>query len=272
MTAGIPSAPKQPHGRAPGREPVVEARDLGVYFHLQQRRRVSVKRLLLGGGLLRAPRVLWALRNVSFSCEEGQVLGVVGHNGAGKSTLCLVLSQILTPDEGQIEVRGQVSTLLSLGAGFNRDLTGRENILLNGVFLGMTRKAIEGKLDEIVAFSELEEFIDQPVRFYSSGMRARLGFSIATSLEPDILILDEVLSVGDTAFRAKSRARIEEMMARSRLIVIVSHATHFLRTICTHCLWLDHGRVRAFGEAPGILDAYQASTGVSEPDELTSEV
>ncbi len=257
---------------APAREPIVEVSDLGVYFHLQQRRRVSIKRLILGGGVLRAPRVLWALRHVTFSCREGEVLGIVGPNGAGKSTLCLVLSQILTPDEGQISIRGKVSTLLSLGAGFNRDLSGRENIMLNGVFLGMTRKAMEEKIDEIVAFSELGEFIDQPVRFYSSGMRARLGFSIATVLDPEVLILDEVLSVGDAAFRAKSRERIEELMARSRLIVIVSHATAFLRSICTHCVWLERGRMRGFGEAHEILDAYEAETGVVDPGISESDV
>ena len=253
------------------RTPVVEAQGLGIYFHLQQRRRASVKSLLLGGGLRRAPRVLWALRDVSFACHEGEILGVVGANGAGKSTLCLALSQILLPDEGRVVVRGRVSTLLTLGAGFNRDLSGRENILLNGAFLGIPRRRIDEKLDEIVAFSELGEFIDQPVRFYSSGMRARLGFSIASALDPEILILDEVLSVGDRSFRAKSQRRIEEMMAQSRLIVIVSHATSFLRTLCTHALWLHGGRLRGCGEAKAVLDAFEAEVGGPGADVDASE-
>ena len=260
------------HARAVGGSaPILEVDDLGIYFHLQQRRRVSIKRLL-GGGIRRAPKVIWALRHVSFACREGQVLGVVGPNGAGKSTLCLALSRILTPDEGRVVVRGKVSTLLTLGAGFNRDLTGRENILLNGVFLGMPRKAVEARLGEIIAFSELGEFIDQPVRFYSSGMRARLGFSIAATLEPEILILDEVLSVGDRSFREKSRRRIEELMAQSKLIVIVSHSTAFLRALCTHCLWLERGGVRGFGDAEPVLDAFEASSGVAHPGVDASEV
>jgi ABC-type polysaccharide/polyol phosphate transport system ATPase subunit len=241
--------------------PVIEVEGLGIYFHLQSRRRVSIKTLLTGGGLRRAPRVLWALRDVSFRAHEGEVLGIIGANGAGKSTLCLALSQILTPDEGRVVVRGHVSALLTLGAGFNRDLSGRDNILLNGAFLGIPRRMIERKLEEIVEFSELGEFIDQPVRFYSSGMRARLGFSIAASLEPEILLLDEVLSVGDRAFQAKSRRRIQELMAASRLIVIVSHSTDFLRSLCTHCLWLEKGRVRAYGEAKPVLDAFVEATG-----------
>lgn len=255
------SPPTPDASPAAPRLPVVEVDDLGIYFHLQQRRRTSVKKLLTGGGLRTAPRVLWALRGVSFRSHEGEVLGVVGPNGAGKSTLCLALSQILTPDEGRVVVRGHVSTLLSLGAGFNRDLTGRDNILLNGAFLGIPRSTIDAKLEEIVDFSELGEFIDQPVRFYSSGMRARLGFSIAAILEPEILILDEVLSVGDASFRVKSQRKIEELMARSRLIVIVSHSLPFLRTLCTHALWLERGRMRGFGEAKAVLEGFEASMG-----------
>ncbi len=256
----------------PAGEPVLEVEDLGVYFPLQQRRRTSIKRLLTGGGLRRAPKVLWALRHVDFTCHEGEVVGIVGPNGAGKSTLCLALSQILTPDEGRVQVRGHVSTLLTLGAGFNRDLSGRDNILLNAAFLGISRREIESKLDEIVDFSELGEFIDQPVRFYSSGMRARLGFSIATALDPEILILDEVLSVGDRSFRAKSQRRIEELMAQSRLILIVSHSTVFLRGLCTHCLWLEGGRARAYGEADAVLDAFEAEIGGLDPGIAGSEV
>jgi ABC-type polysaccharide/polyol phosphate transport system ATPase subunit len=252
-------------------DPVVELRGLGIYFRLQQRSRVSIRKALLGGGLRRRAPVIWALRDVDLVCGEGQVVGVVGPNGAGKSTLCLVLSRILEPDEGTARVRGHVSTLLSLGAGFNRELSGRENILLNAAFLGIGRKEIGQRMDAIVEFADLGEFIDQPIRFYSNGMRSRLGFAIATALDPEILVLDEVLSVGDSAFRAKSQARIEEMMARSRLIVIVSHATSFLRSVCTHCLWLDRGHMRMYGEAGAVLDGYEREMGV-DPDIAASEV
>jgi ABC-type polysaccharide/polyol phosphate transport system ATPase subunit len=177
-----------------------------------------------------------------------------------------VLSRILEPDEGTVAVRGHVSTLLSLGAGFNRELSGRENILLNAAFLGIPRREIDRRMQAIVDFADLGEFIDQPIRFYSNGMRSRLGFAIATALDPEILVLDEVLSVGDRAFRAKSQARIEEMMSRSRLIVIVSHATSFLRSVCSHCLWLDRGHVRAFGDAKAVLDAYEAEVGGIDVD------
>lgn len=253
-------------------KPVVELEGLGVYFRLQQRSRMSIRKALLGGGLARKAPVIWALRDVDLTCHEGEVVGVVGPNGAGKSTLCLVLSRILEPDEGRIVVRGQVSTLLSLGAGFNRELSGRDNILLNAAFLGIPRKEIGRRMDEIMDFADLGEFIDQPIRFYSNGMRSRLGFAIATSLDPEILVLDEVLSVGDRAFRAKSQARIESLMARSRLIVIVSHSGAFLRTVCTHCLWLERGRVRGYGPAAEVLDAYEEEMGGIDPAIDASEV
>lgn len=253
-------------------EPVVELEGLGVYFRLQQRSRVSIRKALLGGGIRRNAPVIWALRDVSVSFDEKQIVGVVGPNGAGKSTLCLVLSRILEPDEGRVTVRGHVSTLLSLGAGFNRELSGRENILLNAAFLGIPRAEIGRRMQAIVDFADLGEFIDQPIRFYSNGMRSRLGFSIATALDPEILVLDEVLSVGDRAFRAKSQARLEEMMARSKLIVIVSHAISFLRSFCTHALWLDRGRVRGFGPAQAVFDAYVAEVGEVDPGIDASEV
>ncbi len=241
--------------------PVIDAEDLGIFYRLQQRRRVGIKRLLTGGGWNRDAPLLWALRGVTFQCHEGEILGIIGSNGAGKSTLCLALSQILLPDEGRVTVRGEVSTLLSLGAGFNRDLSGRENIYLNAAFLGIPRDEIEQKMEEIIDFSELGEFIDQPIRFYSSGMKSRLGFSVAAALDPEILILDEVLSVGDRGFQQKSRRRLESMMQRSRVIVIVSHSVPFLQELCTHAVWLEKGQMRGFGEAKAVLDEYIAATG-----------
>lgn len=240
---------------------VIDVQNLGIFYRLQQRRRVGIKSLLVGGGFRRDAPLLWALRGVSFQCHEGEIVGIIGTNGAGKSTLCLALSKILTADEGTVKVRGEVSTLLSLGAGFNRDLSGRENIYLNAAFLGLPRREIESKMDEIIEFSELGEFIDQPIRFYSSGMKSRLGFSVAATLDPEILILDEVLSVGDRAFQRKSRKRLQSMMDRSRVIVLVSHQVRFLRELCTHCVWLERGGLRAFGESKDVLDQYVAATG-----------
>lgn len=243
------------------RKPLIEIRSLGVCFRRHRKGGFSLKRALLTGTWRNRPPLLWALRNVSLTCYEGQALAIVGPNGAGKSTLCLVLSNILSPDEGQATIRGKVSPLLTLGAGFNLELSGRANILLNAAFLGIRRRQIERQADEIIAFSELGDFIDEPVRTYSRGMVARLAFSVAATIEPEILILDEVLSVGDSAFQAKSRKRIQEMMNQSKLIVIVSHSTGFLREVCTHCLWLDHGRAKMFGEACPVLDEYDQAAG-----------
>lgn len=251
--------------------PVIDVRDLGIFYRLQQRRRVGIKKLLAGGGFGRDAPLLWALRGVTFQCHEGAILGIVGPNGAGKSTMCLALSKILTPDEGSVDTRGEVSTLLSLGAGFNRDLSGRENITLNAAFLGISRREIESKMDEIIDFSELGEFIDQPMRFYSSGMKSRLGFSVAAVLDPEILILDEVLSVGDRAFQQKSRNRLQSMMDRSRVIVVVSHSVPFLQDLCTHCLWLEKGQMRGFGEAGPVLAAYVDASGGPSDGEAAGE-
>jgi ABC-type polysaccharide/polyol phosphate transport system ATPase subunit len=252
-------------------EPIVRMRDLGVYFHLHKRQKINLRQALLRRSWVSRPQVLWALRHIDLELHQGQVLGIVGHNGAGKSTLCLVLSQILQPDEGELTVRGKVSQLVSLSTGLNSDLSGRANVRLYAAYLGIPRSELDAKLEEIIAFSELGEFIDEPMRHYSSGMRARLGFSVATTLEPEILILDEVFSVGDASFRRKAQGRIEAMMARCKLIAIVSHSTDFLRRLCSHALWLEGGRLRAFGEAEPVLAAYDGVMGKAtgpepEPD------
>jgi ABC-2 type transport system ATP-binding protein len=258
-----PSLPAAPPGRR-----LIEVRDLGIWYRLHKKKRTSVKSALLSGRLSARHELLWALRHVTFDCYEGQALGVVGPNGAGKSTLCLALARILTPDEGQANIHGQVSSLLTLGAGFNRDLSGRANIQLYAAFLGIPRRRLEQKMEDIIEFSELGDFIDEPVRAYSTGMRARLGFSVVTTLDPEILVLDEVLSVGDRAFRAKSEQRMREMMKQSKLIVIVSHSSALLRQICTHCLWLVRGGTRMYGEADEVLEAYNKSMGGVDVDPL----
>ncbi len=245
--------------------PLIRVADLGICFRRHTRRNLSLREMILTGRLRHAAPMLWALREVSFTCRDGQTLGIVGFNGAGKSTLCLALARILEPDEGELTVRGKMSPLLSLGAGFAPDLSGRENIQLCSAFLGMPRADLAEQMEEIIAFSELEAHIDEPFRHYSAGMRARLGFSIAATMSPEILILDEVLAVGDRLFHAKSRKRLEEMMAQSKIIIAVSHSLEFLRSICTHCMWLHEGRVALYGAAPDVLDAYEQSTGNGNP-------
>lgn len=232
---------------------------------MQTRRNPSLKQILLRRNAGPKSRLLWALRNINLICHEGEVLGVIGPNGAGKSTLCLVLSQILDPDEGELTVRGKVSALLTLGAGFNKDLSGRMNILINAAFLGISRKVIESNMNRIIEFSELSEFIDQPVRTYSSGMRARLAFSVASTITPEILILDEVLGVGDRAFRRKSQKRLEQMMHESKLIIIVSHSSSFILQTCTHCLWLEKGAIRMHGKASDVVASYEAEIDGANP-------
>jgi ABC-type polysaccharide/polyol phosphate transport system ATPase subunit len=241
------------------REKIVRLRDVGIWYRRRKQRSYSMRQVLMGQLLRDRSKVFWALRHVDLSCHEGQVLGIVGPNGAGKSTLCLVLAGILLPDEGDAEVRGRVSALLSLGAGFSRDLSGRENIMLSAAYLGIPRRTIEHHFREIVGFAELEEVIDEPVRTYSSGMKARLGFSVAASLQPEVLILDEVLSVGDLAFQNKSRRRIEQMIQASKLIIIVSHDVPLLRGLSTHSLWLEKGSVREYGDSQPVLAAFERS-------------
>ena len=202
----------------------------------------------------------WALRDVSFAIAPGEILGVIGKNGSGKSTLLEVIAEIISPDEGAVQVSGRRPTLLTIGAGFERELTGRDNVRLNAAYLGFSRKETEQMIGPIDEFSELGRFLDQPLKTYSTGMRARLGFSIAVHTDPDILLLDEVLSVGDADFQEKSRRRLSEMMTRARAIVVVSHAPGFMEDICSKVLWLEKGRVRDFGEPEPVLAAYSKST------------
>ena len=201
----------------------------------------------------------WALRNISFNVSEGEVLGVIGKNGAGKTTLLRLLVGVLYPDAGKVSVNGRISSLLSLGVGFSSNLSGRENVYLNGIYLGLTRAQINQKMDEIVAFSELEDFIDHQVRYYSSGMRARLGFSIAVNSNPDVLIIDEVLAAGDKDFRKKAEAQMREFMAKAKAIVISSHSMRMITDICDRVLWLQKGEIRKIGPAQEVVDEYSDS-------------
>ena len=199
----------------------------------------------------------YALQDVSFEIKKGEVVGIVGNNGAGKSTLLKVISGILKPTNGSVALQGNVVPMLELGSGFDYDLTGRENIFLNGAILGYSETFLKEKYDEIVAFSELGEFIDIPVRNYSSGMVMRLAFSIASMVSPDILIVDEILAVGDAAFQEKSYARMTELMSRGTTVLLVSHNLEQIRNLCDRVIWLDHGRIVAEGETQEICDRYQ---------------
>lgn len=255
-----PATAAEVQAQAPAEPPLIELHDVGVWYQRHRKKR-SLKRGLFAIRRHERPAVLWALRHINVSLHRKQALGVVGHNGAGKSTLCLVLARILMADEGRAIVRGRTTPLFGLGTGFNPQLTGRANINLYAAFLGIPRASVQRQMDAIIRFSELDDFIDEPLFTYSTGMRARLGFSVAAILEPEILILDEVLAVGDRAFQAKSRARMMEMIQQSKLIVLVSHSVSLLRKICTHCIWLDHGQQRMFGPAGEVLEAYEQSTG-----------
>jgi len=203
-----------------------------------------------------ANRVFWALRNVSFDVQRGEVLGVIGPNGAGKSTLLRVLSRITEPTEGDAWIHGKTASLLELGMGFHPELTGRENVFLNGAILGIPRREMLDRFDQIVAYSGLERFIDTPVKRYSSGMYVRLAFSVATQLNSDVLIVDEVLAVGDLEFQAKSIGTMEGASHEGRTIVLTSHNMADIRRVCHRCLVLDHGQVRFIGDVEDAIKAY----------------
>ena len=206
----------------------------------------------------------WALRNVSFDVRRGEVVGIIGRNGAGKSTILKIISGILKPTEGSVTHSGNIVPMLELGSGFDMDLTGRENIFLNGAILGYTKEFLESKFDEIVAFSELGDFIEIPIRNYSSGMLMRLAFSIATVVQPEILIVDEILAVGDENFQKKSRARMMELMGGGTTVLFVSHDMNQIREMCSRVVWLEGGTVKMFGPACEVCAAYDISA--PEPD------
>jgi ABC-2 type transport system ATP-binding protein len=199
----------------------------------------------------------WALKGVSFEVKKGDKFGIIGLNGAGKSTLLKLIAGVMKPTEGEIWVKGSMVPLLEMGAGFDPDYTGRENIFLKGALLGYPRRFLEEKFDEIVEFSELEEFIDVPLKNYSSGMKARLAFSIATMVEPEILIVDEVLSVGDAKFQEKSREKMNSLLDEDATVLFVSHSTQQVRNICNRAIWLDKGKLIAEGPVDEVCDVYE---------------
>lgn len=239
-------------------EPMIQVNNVSVRFRVANDRVTSIKQYMVQRltGKLKY-REFEALKQVSFSVEKGEVVGLIGHNGAGKSTLLKVISRILKPSEGDVQVFGNVAPLLELGSGFDFDMTGRENIFLNGAILGYSEEFLKSRYQAITDFAEIGEFIDVPLRNYSSGMVARLTFSVATVIEPEILIVDEVLSVGDAAFQEKSRARMTELMGGGTTVLFVSHSMEQIRQMCTKVVWMDHGQVRMEGDVQTVCDAYE---------------
>ena len=198
----------------------------------------------------------WALKNVSFTVDKGEVVGLIGSNGAGKSTLLKVVSGVMKPTSGKVTVQGVISPMIELGAGFDGNLTARENIYLNGAILGYSKKFLDEKFEEIVEFSELRDFLDVPVKNFSSGMTAKLAFSIATVVNPEILIVDEILSVGDIKFQEKSKNKMMEMIKGGTTVLYVSHSLQSIKDLCTKVVWLEHGKVIKIGDTEQICDAY----------------
>lgn len=239
---------------------ILTLQNVSKSFLLQRDRSRSFQELFVNGFRRRATHarreVLWALREVSFSVEQGETLGIIGHNGSGKSTCLKILTRILRPTSGTVDVQGRVSALLELGAGFHPELTGRENVFLYGAILGLGRREIACQFDEIVSFAESERFIDAPLKFYSSGMQVRLAFATAIHVHPDILLIDEVLAVGDQRFQEKCWRAIREMADRGVTIVLVSHDLDAVRRLCRRVVWLDHGILREDGDAEEVVQHY----------------
>ena len=230
-------------------------------YRVQQENIKSIKEYLLSALRGRVTyREFRALDHVGLHVAPGEVLGIIGSNGAGMSTLLKVIAGVLSPTSGRVRINGNIAPMLELGAGFDQDLTARENIYLNGAILGYSKGFLQEKFDAIVAFSELEGFIDQPVRTYSSGMMMRLAFSIATLVEPEVLIVDEILSVGDAHFQKKSGERMRDLMSGGTTVLMVSHSTKQIRELCGRAIWLDHGRVVMDGGAQEVCDAYEGKT------------
>ena len=228
---------------------------LSKKFRLYHERNQSIKSAIMRGRTS-VHEDFWALKDVSFEVPEGSTFGLIGSNGSGKSTLLKCLAKIYYPEKGSIGYKGRVAALLEVGSGFHPELSGRENIFLNGSILGMKKAEITKKFDEIVDFSGVEQFIDQPVKNYSSGMYVRLGFSVAINVDPDVLVVDEVLSVGDAEFQEKCAQKFVDFKKAGKTVILVSHAMGAVRSMCDHAAWLSHGELISIGEAKPTIDAY----------------
>lgn len=247
-------------GEGKARTPLIIAENLSVKYDSEKEKRNDFKSLVhnyLSFKKINRYETIWALNDVSFTVYQGEVLGVIGANGAGKTTLCRAVLGLMKPDAGSIRVNGEISSLLSLGTGFNEDLSGRENILLNGLMLGFSHSRLKDLQPSIEEFTGLGRFLDQPIKHYSAGMKARLGFSIAAALEPDILVIDEVLGTGDLEFKDRAVKRLYELVSGSGMVMVVSHDINFVEKNCTRALWLDQGRVVALGNPPEVVQEYR---------------
>ena len=239
--------------------PAINAQGVWKNFRLYHERNRYIKAAVLRGRRARYEE-FWALQDVSLEVPHGATVGVIGSNGSGKSTLLKCLTGIYTPERGTIAIDGNIAALLELGAGFHAELSGRENIYLNGSILGMSKKEIDAKFDSIVEFAGLEQFIDTPVKNFSSGMVVRLGFSIATHVEPEVLLIDEILAVGDQAFQRKSTEKIEQFRREGRTILVVSHSLGLVQQLCNTVVWLEKGRVKMVGDANDVIASYTGNT------------
>jgi ABC-type polysaccharide/polyol phosphate transport system ATPase subunit len=259
-TEGIraPTAAAEPDARVG--DAAIDVRNLGIRYNVRLTRRTTIKSSLpsfFQRGADDTPRHFWALRHVNFRLEHGESLAVIGPNGAGKSTLLLALAGILEPSEGGIRTFGRVSTLLTLGAGFEQELSGRDNIDLAAAFLGIDHREMAAITPAIIEFADIGPFIDAPVKTYSTGMKARLGFAIATAITPDILLLDEVIGTGDQTFRARSQARVQELIEKAKAIVLVTHDLTFVSEFCNRALLIERGQVIREGPPGEIVDLYK---------------
>ena len=240
--------------------PVIHIENAGVRYRVPSERINTFKEYIIRIMQRKIQhRQFWALREVNLDIFPGEVFGLIGSNGAGKSTLLKLIARVLRPTEGRIQVRGRVAPLLEFGAAFHQDLTGRENIYLNGALMGFSQREMEEKIGQIIDFAELGEFIDAPLRTFSSGMVARLGFAVATDVQPDILIVDEVLSVGDESFQRKSYARMEKFHQQGATIMLVSHSMDVIRVMCQRAAWLHHGHLEAVGPVEKVIQDYRKS-------------
>lgn len=240
--------------------------DLSLLFRLYQDKHVSLKEkfsnLLTRRGVLRA-KTFWALQHVNLCIRHGERVGIIGHNGAGKSTLLKTICRIYTPTAGRIQVTGSIAPLLEIGAGFQAELSGRENIYLNGAILGYPTDKLRSVEHDVIEFTQLDEFIDTPVKYYSTGMYMKLAFAIATAVDPEILVLDEIFAGGDAEFIGRAQARMDRFVKNSNILVFVSHQPELIRKLCNRVVWLDHGTIIADGPADEILDRYlNKTTGV----------
>jgi ABC-type polysaccharide/polyol phosphate transport system ATPase subunit len=246
----------------PGEAPLIEVQGVSLAYQMARDRAGTIKEYTFQ--LLRRQvrhEQFWALRDVSFEVRRGEVLALVGPNGAGKTTMMKIVARVLPPTEGRVVVRGNLAPMIALGAGFNPELNAYENVVLFGTLLGRDPAEMRRRVEAIAEWSGLTEFLDVPLRSYSSGMLARLGFAVAADVDPDVLVVDEVLAVGDEAFQRKSNRRMRELMAGGTAVLLVSHQLETVKELAHRVLWLDHGRIRMLGEPGAVIDAYRASVG-----------